>query len=721
MNRLLRRLIAVFCLVASGFSAYGRGYRDNSFQYRIDTDLGIATVVKVLRPAISELGYLEIPAEVVYREVSYPVTGIALDATFSRVSESVKQLRLPHTIASIDVADFESCGNLEEWIVDENNPNLSAVDGALCDKSGIALYHWPEKKTPALPEGITAIGRCAFYGHEGLTEIALPESITLIADSAFYGSGLTKLVLPARVDSIGDYAFPELKYLHLTGDAAPRVGAISGYPRLFIKRGTKEAYQEIEWFSREILVEVTNVVQTGNFLFDCVEETPGVYEATVLCHLSEEELQVLDIPAMVSVSGNEYTVRKIGDGAFSSSSELIKVDLSATSIREIGEKAFYACLSLSDIKFPTTLEVIGIRAFCDNLSLRTVEFPESLVSLGAGAFLGCPLEAVVLPESLKYVGGSAFGAIAAEKPCSVQIPAGVEYIGGNAFGGMFVEVAESNAAYTSEKGVLYDKEKTRLVSVPRNLATMEVPATVVEIDAMAFAGCRLEEISFPGSVRRIGFGAFSGCDLLKKISIPEGVAELENDLFNGCRLLEEVELPASLLSMGYDVFCQTPSLRVIYSRNPVPPVAVADDYMPGKSGTFSFFTYVPEGGFPQQESFPFQDCKVYVPKGSKAAYAQAAGWEHFVFAGHPSFSFDNIEEYDDTGIDGVACGSLIIYNVESGICVSTEKAMQIEIYTMEGMPVGSAALAAGKTEIPLTSGNYLLRTDAGNVLKIAVR
>ena len=52
-----------------------------------------------------------------------------------------------------------------------------------------------------------SIGKGAFCGCSGLTELTLPDSVTIIGDGAFQGcSGLTELTLPNSVTSIGDYA-----------------------------------------------------------------------------------------------------------------------------------------------------------------------------------------------------------------------------------------------------------------------------------------------------------------------------------------------------------------------------------------------------------------------------------------------------------------------------------------------------------------------------------
>ena len=65
-----------------------------------------------------------------------------------------------------------------------------------------------------LPEGMTEIGYCAFYGCEKLSEITLPSTITTFGDYAFDGCELLpSITLPESLKSIGDFAFSNCKSL----------------------------------------------------------------------------------------------------------------------------------------------------------------------------------------------------------------------------------------------------------------------------------------------------------------------------------------------------------------------------------------------------------------------------------------------------------------------------------------------------------------------------
>ena len=60
----------------------------------------------------------------------------------------------------------------------------------------------------AIPNSVTSIGECAFYGYTGLTGVMIPNSVTSIGDDAFSGcTGLTNVTIPNSVTSIGFEAF----------------------------------------------------------------------------------------------------------------------------------------------------------------------------------------------------------------------------------------------------------------------------------------------------------------------------------------------------------------------------------------------------------------------------------------------------------------------------------------------------------------------------------
>lgn len=99
-----------------------------------------------------------------------------------------------------------------------------------------------------LPNSLTSIGVCAFYGCKGLISIRLPKSVTTIGDGAFQGcSGLTgRLIIPESVILIKNCAFQGCKSLtgvsisnSVTSIGDQAFGDCSGLTSLTIPRSVK--------------------------------------------------------------------------------------------------------------------------------------------------------------------------------------------------------------------------------------------------------------------------------------------------------------------------------------------------------------------------------------------------------------------------------------------------------------------------------------------------
>ena len=117
-----------------------------------------------------------------------------------------------------------------------------------------------------------------------------------------------------------------------------------------------------------------------------------------------------------------------------------------------------------------------------------------------------------------------------ESASNVIIPGRVKHISYCAFREcaslVSIMVAEDNPCFTSVDGVLFDKEKKRIVKFPagKKAKTYSIPEGVTSIDYFAFCKCiSLVTIKIPNSVTSIGPCAFCDCTSLITIEIPNSV------------------------------------------------------------------------------------------------------------------------------------------------------------------------------------------------------
>jgi len=198
---------------------------------------------------------------------------------------------------------------------------------------------------------------------------------------------------------------------------------------------------------------------------------------------------------------------------------------------------FYGCTNLTGITIPTTVTSIGSQAFYSCHNLTNIDIPKSVESIGSGAFSNCyKLTSITVNEGNNYYVGIDGVLFNKEKTKLVIYPANKE---GSSYS---IPEGVTNLAYYAFQGC-------------RNLESVTIPNTVTSIIGYAFQGCsRLKSVTIPNTVTSIGGSAFDGCSSLTEITIPEGVSEIQSHTFADCTNLEKIIIPEGVTSIGYCAF-----------------------------------------------------------------------------------------------------------------------------------------------------------------------
>lgn len=300
---------------------------------------------------------------------------------------------IPVKAAVGDIVESGSCGNHVTYTLDSQGTLTISGSGEIKSYNwGASPFYNKNIKKAVIEDGVTKIGRGAFYTCTDLTEITIPDSMTVIDSYAFYNStGLTSIKIPDSVTSVGEMAFYGCTGLTsvIIGDGITSISrdvfnGCSGLTNVTIGNGVTT----IEWnafFRCTGLTEVTipdNVITIGwNAFFGC------------------DSLKNVTI-------GNSVTT--IGASAFSCCTNLESVII-PDSVTAIDENAFYSCKSLKKLTLGNHVKTIGNKAFSYCEKLTEITIPNSVTSIGNYTFYCCKgLTSVIIPNSVKKIGTHAF-------------------------------------------------------------------------------------------------------------------------------------------------------------------------------------------------------------------------------------------------------------------------------------------------------------------------
>ena len=259
---------------------------------------------------------------------------------------------------------FNSCEDLEEIGVAQDNVRYSSSDGVLYDKKRETLIKCPQGRTVcSIPNGVKVIGENSFVLCSKLTSLSMPDSVEKIADSAFQVcSALESVVFSRSLKEIGNMAFY----------------SCSSLADVVLPEG------------------LTNI---DDYAFYC----SGVAR--------------INIPRSVEHIGMhafEYCT-KLGDGVIVVDDCLLCVNgvcsgrlVLQDGIRLIVGGAF-GCMNITSVVIPGSVAYVGCGAYESCESLETVTISEGVRKLESSAFARCPLlQKVNIPQSVSYIGTGAF-------------------------------------------------------------------------------------------------------------------------------------------------------------------------------------------------------------------------------------------------------------------------------------------------------------------------
>lgn len=467
---------------------------------------------------------------------------------------------------------FSSIASLTEVTIPASVKVIAANAFAQCQKLASVTF----EDGSMLKE----IGDRAFATCLSLYEINVPDGTKKIGQEAFYGCTNLKVIsLPDSTESVARDAFKDAIYLLNTDNWENGVLYIGN---VLYKADPEKLPESYEIKEGTVCIADYAFSNCDNLISVVIPDTVKYIGNYAFCNCYN--LASANIPtAAVSIGAFAFgncilksvtipaSVTAIGEGAFRSCDNLIEVIFEeGNQLEKVEDETFSWCSSLSSINLPSTVTEIGYEAFYymnhyySWNGIVEFAFPESLKVIGERAFSNAGIKNADIPEGTEEIGNYAFYNSTVE---TVNIPSTVTKIGENAFLNCYnlteITVAPENPVYSSENGVLFNKDKSILIAYPAGLETSyTVPAFVERIENYAFYYAKIIKLYFADNSRlkEIGEYAFYNCDgLAGRLVLPEALETIGNNAFNNCACITDISIPASVNSIGSEAF------RLIYN------------------------------------------------------------------------------------------------------------------------------------------------------------
>lgn len=559
------------------------------------------------------------------------VSVLALPAQAAEESDLTFTLNADGQSYSVTACNTSASGELVIPSTHEGKPVTAIGDKAFYECYGLSYI--------SIPDTVTSIGTEAFAFCD-LPELTIPSSVVSIGSSAFYGNNNLIYNTFGNAKYLGNSENPYLALVQAENTEItecrilPETKIILGnafYGCTNLSAITYCGTQE-QW---DAIAEGNNNAPLTDAALRFHNYENGLCTVCQKSGTCGENLTwTLDTAGTLTISGTGAMTDYGYDSApWTDMRDAIHSVVIESGVTTIGAYAFYNCSSLQSITIPESVTTIGYLAFYGCTNLEEINFNATAmndpqfdghvfdyaggngrgitVNIGANvtrvpAYLfSCWFSDDCVPKIIKVVfaEGSACTSIGQQAfyNCaylqSVTIGEKVTDIGDSAFAGCSalqgIWVDENNLAYSNDAyGVLFNKNKTKLIQAPRGISgNYEIPGSVTSIADSAFAGCaKLKGVTVPSTVTEIAYYTFGRCTALENVSLPNTLQTLGDAAFYRCESLQSIDVPDSVKAIGKSAF-NTSGLKSFVIPEGVTRVA---EYMFSKCYGLKSIT-IPEG------------------------------------------------------------------------------------------------------------------------------
>ncbi len=391
-----------------------------------------------------------------------------------------------------------SCGENVIWSLYLDGTLKITGEGAMDDFSYYSPWYNVYRDTikrVEFGEGVTSVGKYAFYSHYSLESVVFSSTIKEIKYCAFYGA--------SELKRINDFEEGLLRVPEIIEALEGNSFGYTGFTDVYLDGNLKEVSGSV--FSGLELNSFTIAENIGSF-------TTSNNPETFVC-------DTLYIGKDVTGAWWRTKYAGLGGTGFIEESDIKNVVIDAENKElVIIDDIFYA-------KNDTGYTLAWVLTDAEH-----IVFPNDIVitEIGESAFEWHPISGVlVIPDTVTAIGHIAFADC--DNLTEVVLPSGLTSLGQYSFG--------------------FCDNLTK-INIPKSL---ENNIRVSEYNFRCFQDTPLSDITFEEGITKLPAGLFHSC-LLSSITIPDTIVELEDNVFRYCKNLTSIELPEGLKTIGYYCF-----------------------------------------------------------------------------------------------------------------------------------------------------------------------